>query len=144
MLAFVSSATVSVGTHESTVPGVEISPDIASLSGPGGSTFRSFDVASGDLLSERRLHSPRNGQLFEPTDIGVHLAFVDGGSTSTKISSSDVLALTNGRTVRRIDVASGKVKWEWSSEDKSLVLQFYAYFFSFDHLHLGPRLFILG
>lgn len=122
MLAFVSSETVSVGNHESTVPGVEISPDIASLSGPGGSTFRSFDVASGDLLSERRLHSPRNGQLFEPTDIGVHLAFVDGGST--EISSSDVLALTNGRTVRRIDVASGKVKWEWSSGDKSLVLQF--------------------
>ncbi|KAL5498433.1 hypothetical protein ACEPAH_2575 [Sanghuangporus vaninii] len=91
---------------------------VVSLSGPGGSTFRSFDTVTGDLILERRLHSPQDGQLFEPADIGVHLVFADV-DVATAGSSVEVFALSNGYTVRRVDVASGKVTWEWSSGDKA-------------------------
>ncbi|EJD05202.1 DUF1620-domain-containing protein [Fomitiporia mediterranea MF3/22] len=91
---------------------------VVSLSGPGGSTFRAFDTTTGDLLAERRLHAPEAGHLFEPVDVGVHLVFADANATKPD-SSSDVFALTNGYTVRRIDAATGRVKWEWASGDRA-------------------------
>jgi ER membrane protein complex subunit 1 len=88
---------------------------VASLSGPGGSTLRTFDSLAGHLLLEKRLHSPETGRLFEPSDLGVSIAFVP--------NSSQLLVLTNGHTLRSIDGKTGEIKWSWTSEDQRFVDQ---------------------
>ena len=93
------------------------------LSGPGGSTFRTFDTSNGNLIAERRLHKPTLGRLFEPVDLGVHMTFVDSNYTNLS-PTTDLFVLTDGYTVRRLDSASGRIKWEWSSEDQGYVSQF--------------------
>ena len=58
--------------------------------------------------------------LFEPADVGVHLTFskfIENGTQSMDVV--DVFTLTNGHTVRRVDVATGNTKWEWASPDKA-------------------------
>lgn len=87
---------------------------VVALSGPGGSTFRSFDALSGDLIAEIRLHHPEAGLLFEPPDVGTSIVFVGG-------SLSDAYVLTNGHVLRRIDTLKGEVKWEWRSVDMRCV-----------------------
>lgn len=91
---------------------------VVSLSGPGGSTFRAFDTAVGELLAERRLHAPAAGHLFEPVDVGVHLVFADANGTVPS-ASTDVFVLTNGHTVRRLNTATGRTVWEWTSRDRA-------------------------
>ncbi|KLO18736.1 DUF1620-domain-containing protein [Schizopora paradoxa] len=92
------------------------------LSGPGGSTFRTFETANGNLIAERRLHKPSFGRLFEPVDLGVHMSFVDSNFTNLS-PTTDLFVLTDGYTVRRLDSGSGRIKWEWSAEDQgSLVV----------------------
>lgn len=90
------------------------------LSGPGGSTFRTFDVTTGDLIAEKCLHIPASGTLFEPADVGAHLTFSAPSDSGTESEDAiDALTLTNGHTVRRVDVATGNAKWEWASPDKA-------------------------
>ncbi|THH04236.1 hypothetical protein EW145_g5667 [Phellinidium pouzarii] len=91
---------------------------IAALSGPGGATFRVFDIAKGDLLVERRLHTPSAGHLFEPNDLGSHIVFAEGNDTTIS-SNIDLFALTNGHVLRRLDAITGRVRWEWTAEDKA-------------------------
>ncbi|TDL26922.1 DUF1620-domain-containing protein [Rickenella mellea] len=96
---------------------------VVSLSGPGGSTFRSFDALTGQLISEKRLHRPDTGRLFEPANLGSHVAF-PALKDDTGRKSTDVFVLTNGCELRRIDAMTGEVKWTWSAteEQKSFIV----------------------
>lgn len=82
---------------------------VASLSGPGGATLRSFDVLSGHLLLEKRLHSPETSLPSDSDHTGSCIAFT---------ADSDIIALTNGHTVQSI-TKSGEIRWTWPSEDQS-------------------------
>lgn len=94
---------------------------VAALSGPGGATLRLFDSLKGHLLAEKHLHSPHSGQLFEPPIHGVALAFDSD-------LAEDVYSLSNGGEVRRIDGATGEVKWSWVSPDQTYVYLSYFLF----------------
>lgn len=87
---------------------------VVTLSGPGGSHLRSYDAATGHLIFDSLLHMPNTGRLFEPPNIGQDVKFsVD--------KSSDLFALTNAYTVRRVDGLTGETKWTWRSEDQRFV-----------------------
>ncbi|KAJ3478666.1 hypothetical protein NLI96_g9601 [Meripilus lineatus] len=89
---------------------------VASLSGPGGSTFRLFGSHDGQLHLEKQLHSPKSGRLLEPATLGVSIAF-------DSQSESSIYVLNNGGEVRKVDAVSGEVTWSWSSPDQtSLVI----------------------
>jgi ER membrane protein complex subunit 1 len=83
---------------------------VATLSGPGGSTLRTFDALTGQLLVEKRLHLPEIGILSEPVFIGKHVIFSP--------DSTDIYVLSNGYTVTNINSETGDVKWSWSSPDQ--------------------------
>lgn len=87
---------------------------VAALSGPGGSTYRTYDASNGTLILEKRLHSPEVGHLSEPHHLGKFVAFSPDGP--------DAYVLTNGHTISKIDNNTGKIKWTWSSEDKTCVM----------------------
>ncbi|KAF8512945.1 DUF1620-domain-containing protein [Hysterangium stoloniferum] len=90
---------------------------VVTLSGPGGAYLRSYDITSGDLIFESRMHRPITGRLLEPARIGQDIVFsVD--------STSDIFVLTNAFTVRRIDGLNGETKWQWSSEEQSSSILF--------------------
>jgi hypothetical protein len=82
---------------------------VVSLSGHGGSTLRTFDCLTGQLILEKRLHTPNVDHL-DPHSFGAELAFIP--------ETVDVFALTNGRSVRRIGV-DGTEHWAWESLDES-------------------------
>ncbi|KAI0686950.1 hypothetical protein BC835DRAFT_1408443 [Cytidiella melzeri] len=84
---------------------------VATMSGTGGAALRLFDVSSGHLLLELQLHRPEAGRLLEPEIIGLSLAFDS--------DASNVYALTNGHTVRRVDTKTGEVQWGWSAPDQT-------------------------
>lgn len=86
---------------------------VASLSGPGGATLRTFDILNGHLLLEQRIHEPSHGQLYEPSYLGTFVAYAAEGS--------DLVVLSNGGLVQRLDNL-GTVKWSWSSSDPRCVL----------------------
>ncbi|KAA1466837.1 DUF1620-domain-containing protein [Dentipellis sp. KUC8613] len=90
---------------------------VVSLSGPGGSTLRTFEYATGHLIVEKHLHQLETGRLFEPADVGTSVV-------SPADETSDVFVLTNGRTIRRVDGSGkGAVHWTWDSPDQtSLVI----------------------
>ncbi|KAL4255601.1 ER membrane protein complex subunit 1 [Pleurotus pulmonarius] len=88
---------------------------VASLSGPGGATLRTFDILNGDLLLEQRIHEPSHGQLYEPSYLGTSVAYTADGS--------DLVVLSNGGLVQRLDNL-GAVKWSWSSSDPSALVIF--------------------
>lgn len=57
------------------------------------------------------MHTPEAGRLVEPIQIGQDVEFaVD--------RTSDVFALTNAYTIRRVDGLTGETKWIWMSEDQ--------------------------
>ncbi|TFK18337.1 DUF1620-domain-containing protein [Coprinopsis marcescibilis] len=80
---------------------------IATLSGPGGAIVRTFDIATGELLLERPLHSIREGLLLEPAFLGASLAFDS--------SSEDIFTVSNAHTVTRLDGTTGAEIWKWNS-----------------------------
>ncbi|KAF5352206.1 hypothetical protein D9758_009183, partial [Tetrapyrgos nigripes] len=90
---------------------------VASLSGPGGATLRTFDIGTGDLLLEKHLHSPQSGILAEPNYLGTYIAF--GNETN---GSPDLFVLTNGHTVNH--VVAGNIKWSWTSEDQGSLVTY--------------------
>ncbi|TCD70607.1 hypothetical protein EIP91_002637 [Steccherinum ochraceum] len=85
---------------------------VAVVSGPGGATFRSLDVHSGQLILEQQLHHPDAGRLFEPASLGTGFAF------ESSSPDSDIFVLTNGHAVRRINGKTGDVEWGWTSADQ--------------------------
>ncbi|TFK33104.1 hypothetical protein BDQ12DRAFT_658417 [Crucibulum laeve] len=84
---------------------------VVTLSGPGGSTLRTFETLTGEIILEKRMHSPELGHLAEPPYLGKAVAFVP--------NSSDVYILTNGYTIQHMDGNTGDIKWTWSSPDQS-------------------------
>ncbi|KAG6916080.1 hypothetical protein DXG01_008554 [Tephrocybe rancida] len=85
---------------------------VATLSGPGGATFRLFDGITGTLHTEKRLHAPEIGRPAEPHHLGTHVAFG---------SNDDVYVLANGHVVRHIDISSGSVQWTWTSSSATII-----------------------
>lgn len=91
---------------------------VSSLSGPGGSTLRTYDLQTGHLILEKQLHSQVDGRLHEPQNLGISLL----RSTDSSLNSTTYFALTNGDSVTRLD-ESGETLWTWNSPDQgSLVL----------------------
>ena len=86
---------------------------MATLSGPGGSTLRTFDAHTGQLLVEKRLHLPEIGLPSEPVFIGKHVIFSP--------DSTDIYVLSNGHTVTNINRETGDVNWSWSSADQRFI-----------------------
>ena len=82
---------------------------VVSLSGPGGSTLRTLDSLTGQLILGKRLHTDHLDTSGDDGS-GAAIAFIP--------ESVDVFTLTNGLTVRRIG-ADGAVHWAWESPDKS-------------------------
>lgn len=77
---------------------------VAALSGIGKPYLRLFDSIDGDLIMEKQLHS---FQDFSPGQLSVLITFLD----------DDVLVLTDGHTLSRIDRSTGEVTWAWTSPD---------------------------
>ncbi|KAF8829541.1 hypothetical protein HHX47_DHR3000530 [Lentinula edodes] len=84
---------------------------VASLSGPGGATLRSFNVFNGDMLLERRLHGPETGLLVQPNNLGTFIAFGK--------QSNEIYTLTNGATVNSINGET--ISWSWTSGNQGQV-----------------------
>jgi hypothetical protein len=103
---------------------------VSSLSGPGGSTLRTYDLKTGHLILEKQLHSPVDGRLHEPQNLGISLLL----STDSSLNSTAYFALTNGDSVTRLDEA-GKTLWTWSSPDQGCVYSYYAVFTSLISVH---------
>ena len=89
---------------------------VSSLSGPGGSTFRTYDLETGGLISEKKLHSPLVGRLREPQNLGVSVL----PSTDPSLDSASLFTLTNGDTVTHLNHETGETKWTWNSPDEGL------------------------
>ncbi|KAH9942115.1 hypothetical protein B0H21DRAFT_526939 [Amylocystis lapponica] len=90
---------------------------VAAVSGSGGAVLRLLDVTTGDLLFEKRLHSPESGRLFEPETLGTSIAF-DAGE------SADVFVLSNGHILRRVHGKTGEVVWGWTAPDQSSLVAY--------------------
>jgi hypothetical protein len=93
---------------------------VSSLSGPGGSTFRTYDLETGHLTLEKQLHSPLDGRLHEPQNLGISIL----RSTHPSVNSTPLFALTNGDSVTRLDHETGETVWTWNSPDQGFVLIF--------------------
>ncbi|OAX35578.1 DUF1620-domain-containing protein [Rhizopogon vinicolor AM-OR11-026] len=92
---------------------------VSSLSGPGGSTFRTYDLETGHLMLEKQLHSPLDGRLHEPQNLGISLL----RSADSSLNSTSFFTLTNGDSVTHLDHETGETKWTWNSPDQgSLVM----------------------
>jgi len=85
---------------------------VASLSGPGGVVLRKFDYSTGQLILEKRLRSLHESRHLDTGDFG------DGTAITFVEESQDVVALTNGHIVQRIE-GTGRVPWVWESPDKT-------------------------
>ncbi|KAI0292365.1 hypothetical protein B0F90DRAFT_1770565 [Multifurca ochricompacta] len=85
---------------------------VVSLSGSGGSTLRTFDYSTGQLILEKRLHSPYSDHLLhrDDVDIGTAFAFLE--------ESQDIFTLTSAHIVQRVS-EMGRVHWVWESPDKT-------------------------
>ncbi|KAF8644498.1 hypothetical protein AX16_008429 [Volvariella volvacea WC 439] len=86
---------------------------VATLSGPGGSWLRTFDILTGQLLLERQLHPVVDGHMSEPAYFGKSIVFTDELS-----NQPGLYVLTNGHTVNYIDGETGQSKWKWTSSDR--------------------------
>jgi hypothetical protein len=74
--------------------------------------LRRFDYTTGQLLLEKRLQTLHQSSPQDPGDFG------DGTAMAFVEESQDIVALTNGYTVQRIE-GTGKVSWVWESPDKT-------------------------
>lgn len=74
--------------------------------------LRRFDYTTGQLLLEKRLQTLHHSAPQDPGDSG------DGTAMAFIEESQDIVALTSGHTVRRIE-GTGKISWVWGSPDKT-------------------------
>ncbi len=85
---------------------------VVSLSGPGGVVLRKFDHSTGQLILEKRLQTLHQSLPLDRGDFG------DGTAIAFVGESQDIVALTSGHTVQRIE-GTGRVPWVWESPDKT-------------------------
>lgn len=83
---------------------------IATLSGDGGATLRTFNAISGEMVIEKKLHPFEIRALADPVNVGKDVVF--------SRSSADMYVLTNGHTVSVINGETGELKWRWTSPDQ--------------------------
>ncbi|KAG2355552.1 hypothetical protein BDR07DRAFT_1613621 [Suillus spraguei] len=86
---------------------------VSSLSGPGGSTLRTYDLETGHLILEKQLHSPGDARVHEPQNLGISLLRF----TNHSLNSTAYFALTNGDSVTHLD-ETGDIMWTWNSPDQ--------------------------
>jgi hypothetical protein len=72
--------------------------------------LRRFDYTTGQLILEKRLQTLHQSPLQDPGDLG------DGTAIAFVEESQDIVALTSGHTVQRIE-GTGRVPWVWKSPD---------------------------
>ncbi|KAG8215379.1 hypothetical protein J3R82DRAFT_8977 [Butyriboletus roseoflavus] len=113
----------SIHDAQDAIMGFKVHEDnMYTLSGPAGSTLRVYDVLTGDLIYEKRLHNPAEGKIHDPPTLGIALTLVraQGGTQA--------IVLTNGDTIQYIQTATGETVWKWRSPDEgSLVMYTYIY-----------------
>ncbi|KAH7882607.1 hypothetical protein F5I97DRAFT_2067794 [Phlebopus sp. FC_14] len=115
---------------------------VSTLSGPGGSMLRIYDLYSGSLMLEKRLHSPSDGRARDRNDGGVLLVPVPSAGGDINPTGEDghrtLLVLTNGDTLRRLDALSGSVQWTWESPDQGSLIRY-------THVHpLRSTIYLVG
>jgi hypothetical protein len=74
--------------------------------------LRRFDYTTGQLILEKRLQALHQSPPQDPGDFG------DGTAIAFVEESQDIVALTSGHTVHRIE-GTGRVSWAWESPDKT-------------------------
>ncbi|KAG6330871.1 hypothetical protein ID866_8220 [Astraeus odoratus] len=87
---------------------------VSSLSGPGGSIFRTYDISTGHLLLEHRLHNPAIARATELQSMEI----------VTSPSATALFTLTNGDTVTHIDTEAGQILWTWNSSDNEFLVTY--------------------
>ncbi|KAF9528732.1 hypothetical protein CPB83DRAFT_813238 [Crepidotus variabilis] len=87
---------------------------IATLSGPGGATLRTFRALNGQLLLEKRLHLPASGALSEPFHFGKDVIFSP--------NSDQLYVLTNGCSISAINSITGELTWHWEAPDQGSLI----------------------
>jgi hypothetical protein len=85
------------------------------LSGPSATTARLFSLLSGHLVWEQTLHEIGTARLTTP----VHL-----GTDATFTSDGDVVILSDGRRVSKLDGKTGVVSWSLDAPGAGYVSQF--------------------
>jgi hypothetical protein len=74
--------------------------------------LRKFDYTTGQLILEKRLQSLHQSPPQDPGDLG------DGTAIAFVGESQDIVALTSGHIVQRVE-GTGRVSWFWKSPDKT-------------------------
>lgn len=74
--------------------------------------LRRFDYTTGQLILEKQLQTLHQSPPQDPGSFGggIAIAFVE--------ESQDIVALTSGHTVQRVE-GLGRVSWVWESPDKT-------------------------
>jgi hypothetical protein len=83
---------------------------IATLSEAGGTTLRTFNAISGEIVLEKKLNPSETRPLIVPIHTGKEVIFSH--------SSAEVYVLTNGHTVNVLNGKTGESKWRWTSPDQ--------------------------
>ena len=84
---------------------------LATLSGPGGATLRVFEATTGILTFDTELHKPDTAVLTTPATLSTDIAFALNDETP------DIITLSNGHSVTRVNGFTGAKNWTWSSPD---------------------------
>jgi hypothetical protein len=74
--------------------------------------LRRFDYTTGQLILEKRLQTLHQSPPQDRSDFG------DGTAIAFVEESQDLVVLTSGHTVQRVEV-TGRVSWVWESPDKT-------------------------
>jgi len=74
--------------------------------------LRRFDYTTGQLILEKRLQTLHQSPPQDPGDFG------DGTAIAFIEETQDIVALTSGYTVQRVE-ETGRVSWVWESPDKT-------------------------
>ena len=82
-------------------------PDIILLSGPSGSTVRSFSLATGQVQWEYALHDTGSITLTTPVHLGTDVAFTPDGSA--------VVILSDGQRITKLNLADGALQWSMNA-----------------------------
>lgn len=80
----------------------ELTLAVLLLSGSSASTARLFSLLSGHLIWEQALHDSLSAHLTTPVYLGTDAAFTQGG---------DVVVLSDGRRVSKLNGKTGEVSW---------------------------------
>lgn len=86
-------------------------PAILAITGPGGAQAHLFSATSGHSKWSLELHPPAEGLLPEPASLAADAVFYQ--VSDDPAAGVDILCLTNGNTLRRINGMSGKTTWSW-------------------------------